>query len=242
MADPISFGMVNPAIFEHLQTKIDEDSQIREELKNILQVLEKQGRTTQSILSRAHSTPTAHLQNTISDAEKSIHQQVETIVNLGHVASKYPYYKYNGTWTRDVQNTCFGILLCGWLGGMANEVEQGHVGKLLTIEEVGQVLSVPVNLKDRDAFHLTIEEYLQSLITLIDELARLAVNSVTLGDYERPLQISQFVKDVHAGFQILNLKNDTLRRRSDSIKYSVKKVEDVVYDLSLRNLVPRGRA
>ena len=37
------FGMVNPAIFEHLQTKIDEDAQVREELKSILQVLEKQG-------------------------------------------------------------------------------------------------------------------------------------------------------------------------------------------------------
>jgi hypothetical protein len=46
------------------------------------------------------------------------------------------------------------------------------------------------------------------------------------------------VKDLHAGFQILNLKNDSLRRRSDSIKYNVKKIEDVVYDLSLRNLIP----
>ena len=55
---------------------------------------------------------------------------------------------------------------------MANEGNPGQVGKLLTIEEVGQILSVPVNLKDRDAFHLTIEEYLQSLITLIDELVR----------------------------------------------------------------------
>ncbi len=50
----------------------------------------------------------------------------------------------------------------------------------------------------------------------------MAVNSVTLGDYDRPPQISQFIKDVHAGFQILNLKNDSLRRRSDSIKYSVR--------------------
>jgi predicted translin family RNA/ssDNA-binding protein len=99
---------------------------------------------------------------------------------------------------------------------------------------------VPVNLKDRDAFHISIEEYLQSLITLIEELARLAVNSVTLGDYQRPLQISQFVKDIHAGFQILNLKNDSLRRRSDSIKYNVKKIEDIVYDLSLRNLVTKS--
>jgi hypothetical protein len=48
------------------------------------------------------------------------------------------------------------------------------------------------------------------------------------------------VKDLHAGFQILNLKNDSLRRRSDSIKYNVKKIEDIVYDLSLRNLVPRA--
>ena len=60
---------------------------------------------------------------------------------------------------------------------------------------------------------------------------------MTLGDYRRPLQISQFIKDVHAGFQILNLKNDVLRKRSDGIKYRVKDVEDVVYDLSLRGLV-----
>jgi len=50
--------------------------------------------------------------------------------------------------------------------------------------------------------------------------------------------ISRFVKDLHSAFQVLNLKNDILRRRSDGIKYNVKKIEDVVYDLSLRNLVP----
>ena len=78
-----------------------------------------------------------------------------------------------------------------------------------------------------------------ALITLIEELSRLATNSVTLGDYARPLQISKFVNELHAGFQILNLKNDSLRRRSDGIKYMVKNVESVVYDLSLRGLVPK---
>jgi len=241
-AESTSFGMVDPAIFEHLQSKIDEDARVREELRNFLQELERQGRATQSILSRAHSTPSAKLESTITDAEKSIIQQIETISKLSEVASKYPYYKYNGMWTRDIQNATFAIVFCGWLGGFKVEDSQAQTGRLLTIEEVGQILQVPVNLKDRDAFHLSIEEYLQSLISLIEELARLAVNSVTLGDYQRPLQISQFVKDLHAGFQILNLKNDSLRRRSDSIKYNVKKIEDVVYDLSLRNLVPRGNA
>ncbi len=33
-----------------------------------------------------------------------------------------------------------------------------------------------------------------------------------------------------------------LRRKSDGIKYNVKKVEDVVYDLSLRGLLPKEEA
>lgn len=101
---------------------------------------------------------------------------------------------------------------------------------------------VPTNLKDSDAFHITIEEYLLATISLTDELARLAVNAVTLSDYELAVKISGFVKDIHAGFQLLNLKNDVLRKRADGLKYSVKKVEDVVYDLSLRNLIPAPSA
>ena len=45
--------------------------------------------------------------------------------------------------------------------------------------------------------------------------SRLARNSVTQGDFQRPVQISQFVKDLLAGFQMLNLKNDNLRRKVD---------------------------
>lgn len=101
---------------------------------------------------------------------------------------------------------------------------------------------VPTNIKDRDAFHFTIEEYLLSLTDLTPELARLATNAVTLGDFELPMTISAFIKDIFAGFQLLNLKNDILRKRADAVKYDVKKVEDVVYDLSLRGLVARPGA
>ena len=54
--------------------------------------------------------------------------------------------------------------------------------------------TVPVNLKNEDAFHITIEEYLHALVNLTEELSRLALNAVTLGDYKRPMQISKFVK------------------------------------------------
>lgn len=75
---------------------------------------------------------------------------------------------------------------------------------------------------------------------LTEELSRLAMNSVTMGDIALTVRISSFIKDLFAGFQLLNLKNDILRRRVDAVKYHVKKVEDVIYDLSLRGLIPKA--
>ncbi|EME88298.1 uncharacterized protein MYCFIDRAFT_209770 [Pseudocercospora fijiensis CIRAD86] len=235
MAAPAGSGLTQSGIFEDLQHKIDEDTGIKDALRDIVSKLEKQDRNTQSILSRAHSTANTDLPAVIQAAEASIKEQIATIQTLSAEASKHPYYKFNYSWQRQMENSTFSILFCGWLGGCGKD----GTGNLLTIEEVGQTMNVPVNVKDRDCFHLTIEEYLLALVSLLDELSRLARNSVTLGDHRRPFQISQFIKDVHAGFQILNLKNDALRKRSDIIKYKVKEVEDVVYDLSLRGLTPK---
>ncbi|KAK0515932.1 hypothetical protein JMJ35_001966 [Cladonia borealis] len=229
--------MASAAVFEQLQLKLDEDSQIREDIRNVVQTLERQARSAESILTRFHSIPQANIGPTLTEAWEAIQAQRETLAQLNQLASKHPYYKYNQMWSRRMESVSFHLVFYGFL---CSHVEgfDGPQGMLYTIEEVSDILAVPFNLKDQDAFHLTIEEYLLSLILLIDELARLAINSVTLGDYQVPLRISQFVKDLHAGFQVLNLKNDILRKRSDSIKYSVKKIEEVVYDLSLRNLIP----
>lgn len=173
----------------------------------------------------------------------------------------FPYLtvnRYNQRWTRSVQNLIYSMLLTAWLGGLGTGSKPGELGRLLRIEEVGERLHgmfnsqlagvmmlshpVPVNLEDRDAFHITIEEYILSLTDLTDELSRLAMNSVTMGNIDLTVRISAFIKDIFAGFQLLNLKNDVLRRKSDGVKYHVKKVEDVIYDLSLRNLIPKSEA
>lgn len=232
--------MIDHRIFEDLQTKIDEESAVRDELHDIVQKLARRGRSTQAILSRAHSTPAEQLPPVLNDTIQEILAQKQEVTRLKAVADQHPFYKYNGVWTRELQNLVTSIELCAWLGGLDEyKSETSTASSFLTIEEVGRFLDVPVNLKEQDAFHLTIEEYLLSLISMAEELSRLAVNSVTLGDYTRPVQIGNFIKDLFAGFQLLNLKNDVLRKRSDSMKYSVKKVEDVVYDLSLRNLIPK---
>jgi len=45
----------------------------------------------------------------------------------------------------------------------------------LTIEEVGGILGIPVNLKTEDKFHLTIEEYLHAVLSLVEELVPFAL-------------------------------------------------------------------
>lgn len=83
---------------------------------------------------------------------------------------------------------------------------------------------------------MDIEDYLLGILLLASELSRFATNSVTMGDYERPLNISHFIGDLNTGFRLLNMKNDGLRKRFDALKYDVKKIEEVVYDVSIRGL------
>jgi hypothetical protein len=44
-------------------------------------------------------------------------------------------------WTRDVQDVIFAILMCGWLGGLGIKNKPAETGKLLTIEDVGEILN-----------------------------------------------------------------------------------------------------
>ncbi|KAI1502857.1 putative sequence-specific DNA binding protein [Biscogniauxia marginata] len=241
MASDNASAMIDPSIFEYLQAHGAEEIEVGDKLHQLTAVLNRHISTCQGLLSRIHSTPSQKLPPLLKQVEETgIKPEIAGVGELAQFTSNYPYYKYNHRWSRSVQNVVATLLLTAWLGGLGTETRAGELGRLLTIEEVGEILKVPVNLKDRDAFHVTIEEYLLALTDITEELSRLAMNSVTLGDVGLTVRISGFVKDLFAGFQLLNLKNDIVRKRVDAVKYHVKKVEDVIYDLSLRNLIPQG--
>ncbi|KAI1812931.1 putative sequence-specific DNA binding protein [Poronia punctata] len=233
-------NMIDPAIFEYLKAHGEEEVEVGERLHQVTATLNRHVSACQGLLSRIHSTPTSKLGPLLKQVEETgIRPEIDSVGELAQFTSQYPYYKYNHRWTRSIQNVVGTILLTAWLGGMGTETRPGELGRLLTIEEIGEILKVPVNLKERDAFHVTIEEYLLALTDITEELSRLAMNSVTMGDVGLTVRISSFIKDLFAGFQLLNLKNDIVRKRVDAVKYHVKKVEDVIYDLSLRNLLPK---
>lgn len=54
-SDPAPKGTFSQAIFEHLQAKLDEDAQVREELRNIVQSMERQGICQSTISGLLHA-------------------------------------------------------------------------------------------------------------------------------------------------------------------------------------------
>ncbi|KAK7071924.1 hypothetical protein SK128_018130 [Halocaridina rubra] len=99
-------------------------------------------------------------------------------------------------------------------------------------------LSLGLCTQREKGFHLDLEDYLLGTLHISHELSRLAINSVTAGDYRRPFQIRQFLRDLHGAYSLLFPKND-LRKKFDELKYSLKKTEEIVYNLSLRGLKPQ---
>ena len=80
---------------------------------------------------------------------------------------------------------------------------------------------------------LTTDEYLHGMISFVNELPRLSMYLVIKGNYNAPERIASNVNQIHSTFKELNLKNDSLRKRFDSIKYDVKRLEEILYDLTL---------
>lgn len=101
------------------------------------------------------------MQPVLNDATKAILTQKEEVQRLRTVADKHPFYKFNGVWSRELQNLVrlsnlfFTILrvecrlmneqvqsieLCAYLGGLQEYKSSGSTSSFLTIDEVGWFL------------------------------------------------------------------------------------------------------
>ncbi|MEM4267694.1 MAG: hypothetical protein QXK37_02590 [Candidatus Woesearchaeota archaeon] len=79
-----------------------------------------------------------------------------------------------------------------------------------------------------------VEDYLMGLCDLTGELSRKAVLSAIAKDYEMIVRIRNLVDEIHGLFLNLNLRNGELRKKSDSIKWNLKRIEEVLYDVKTK--------
>ncbi|CAO3665677.1 unnamed protein product [Umbelopsis ramanniana] len=186
-----------------------------------LRDLDRAARIQIAYLNRIHADPTGPVPTVDFEPLRELLQTLDKLV------PETQYYKYCDLWRATLQQILFLVAFSTYL----------KHERVPTIAEFQDALELKVDIQNELlGLHIPYEDVLQSFISVANELSRLAVNSVTSGDYDRPRRISSFVKDLMAGFQLLNLKNDNLRKRFDSLKYDLKRIEEVVYDVSLRGL------
>lgn len=77
------------------------------------------------------------------------------------------------------------------------------------------------------------EDYLSGICDLTGELVRKAIYEVIHKNFDKAAQIKDLVNDIYGEFLKLNLRNGELRKKSDSIKWNLKKLEEVMYDISM---------
>lgn len=214
-------------IFSDFQQCLEVEQQLREDIRSVVRDIEQTAREIQTELHSVHQPDGVKSVSAI--CEKCVPMFETVRQNMSSLSAKVPvnqYYKYNDQWRFVMQRLAF---LSAYLTYLQSET-------LVTRETVTQIIGVKVDRKE--GFHLDLDDYLMGLLQLASELSRLAVNSVTAGDYGRPMRISKFLGELDSGFRLLNLKNDSLRKRFDGLKYDLKKVEEVVYDLTIRGLKP----
>lgn len=212
-------------MFSYIQGFLSADQDIREDIRKVVQLLEQTAREILTVVQSVHQ-PSGFKEIPVKCAKaRELFCTVRTqITDLKTKFRVEQYYRFHEHWRFVLQRLVFLAAFVVYLESEA----------LVTREEVAQILGIEV-LRE-GGFHLDMEDYLAGVLIMASELSRLAVNSVTAGDYDRPLRISNFINELDSGFRLLNLKNDPLRKRYDGLKYDVKKIEEVVYDLSIRGL------
>ena len=78
------------------------------------------------------------------------------------------------------------------------------------------------------------EDYLSGLCDLTGELVRKAIYDVIHRKFDEAERIKELVHDIYGEFLKLHLRNGELRKKSDSIKWNLKKLEEVMYDISMK--------
>jgi predicted translin family RNA/ssDNA-binding protein len=81
------------------------------------------------------------------------------------------------------------------------------------------------------------EEYLLGLTDFTGELMRYAVLRATKRDRKAVENARNMIDSIYGQFVMFDFRNSELRKKYDSIKYNLQKVENVLYDMALN---PRG--
>ncbi|KAL9429336.1 hypothetical protein AB3S75_031201 [Citrus x aurantiifolia] len=207
--------------FEDFRVKLDEAGSLRERIRAVVNEIESITRLMHASLLHVHQS--RPLSEVLEKPKAQVDGLKELYGRLAEVLCECPgeYYRFHNDWRSETQTVVSLLAFMHWL----------ETGKLLMHTEAEEKLGM-----NQAEFALDIEDYLIGLCFLSNEMPRYVVNQVLAGNYDCPRKVLRFLTDLHAAFRMLNLRNDFLRKKFDSLKYDLKRVEEVYYDMKIRHL------
>ncbi|KAB7500768.1 Translin, partial [Armadillidium nasatum] len=213
-------------IFQSYADEIEKESHLKESISTIVKDLEKNTFMATTLLEKVHHSQGLQRIDSIAiDCEAVLKNIPDIFKVLSETIPPGEFYRFHYQFRYATQKLVFVFSFLTYL----------KENRLATYYDIASSLGLKV--KREEGLHLDLEDYLQGTLFLSSELARLSINAVSAGDYSRPFQISHFIRDLNSSYALLNPKGD-LRKRYDELKYSLKKTEEVVYNLTLRGLKP----
>ncbi|CAN0914043.1 TSN [Linum grandiflorum] len=211
--------------FKGFRSQLEESGSLRDRIKTVATDIESTTRSMQASLLRVHQS--RPVQEILDETKVQIGTLRELYKQLAGIVREVPgqYYRYNGDWRSETQSVVSLLAFMHWL----------ETGDLLMHSEAEQKLEL-----NGSEFSLDVEDYLVGICFMSNEMPRYVMNQVTAGNYDCPRKVLKFLTDLHAAFRMLNLRNDFLRKKFDGMKYDLRRVEEVYYDVKIRGLNPAG--
>uniref|UniRef100_A0A0D9XK47 Translin n=1 Tax=Leersia perrieri TaxID=77586 RepID=A0A0D9XK47_9ORYZ len=214
---------VMDAQFESFRAQLDESSTLRDRIRAVVSEVESASRVASAALLLVHQP--VPLADVLGKAKAQVEVIKGLYSQLAEILKECPgqYYRYHGDWRSETQAVVSMLAFTHWL----------ETGGLLMHADAQEKLGL-----SSGEFGLDVEDYLTGLCFMSNDFPRYVVNRVTAGDYDCPRKVLAFLTDLHASFRMLNLRNDFLRKKFDGMKYDLRRVEEVYYDVKIRGLVP----
>lgn len=211
--------------FEKFRVQLEDSGSLRERIRAVVLEMESATRLMQASLLLVHQSKP--IPEVLQKANSQINVLKGLYNKLAEVVRECPgqYYRYHGDWRSETQMVVSLLAFMHWL----------ETGNLLMHTEAEEKLGL-----NNSDFALDLEDYLVGVCFMSNEMPRYVVNQVTAGDYDCPRNVLKFLTDLHAAFHMLNLRNDFLRKKFDSMKYDLRRVEEVYYDVKIRGLATSG--
>ena len=120
-------------------------------------------------------------------------------------------------------------------GSFSNACEEYTEAMIFSIYLSEGRVAAPKDIEILPGVGVTTEEYLGGLLDFTGELNRVAVAKATIRDVDAVKQARDVVEALQGQFLRLDLRNGAIRKKYDALKYTMKKLENTLYELSLIN-------